>query len=392
MTIIFFSGNLHKAREISAIFADAEVRIYTDFMEKFEVAENGASFAQNAKIKLNALKNAIESRGFEAVFGSEMKRENVILMAEDSGICVESLDNLPNIFSARFANLPKNFIDSPSLASGDSKLPPSLAEGARGWVDSIDSENIARLISELKARNLSKSKAQFVSCVACCVANLKDSSLQKNNLPIPYGGIIFQLSPSLAEGDKGGGLKAQKNSSAKFANNNSTHPLAPSAREGGHNVKSSAISQKAEFAEIAKVFNVKDGLAIAYWRKVLKRKVAIITGKSSEILRVRANELQIPSDLLFMNVRDKGKIVRELKQRFALKSARIAAVGDDLNDISMFAESSLNFAPNDCATALKSLKNLTILNAKGGEGAVRESIEAILQKEKLYEKFIQYWQ
>ncbi len=39
-------------------------------------------------------------------------------------------------------------------------------------------------------------------------------------------------SPSLAEGDKWGGLKAQKNVSAQFFNNKSTHPLAPSAREG----------------------------------------------------------------------------------------------------------------------------------------------------------------
>ena len=41
-----------------------------------------------------------------------------------------------------------------------------------------------------------------------------------------------KTSPSLAEGDKGGGLKARNNSSAKFSNNESTHPLAPSAREG----------------------------------------------------------------------------------------------------------------------------------------------------------------
>ena len=200
--------------------------------------------------------------------------------------------------------------------------------------------------------------------------------------------------------------------------NESTHPLAPSAREGeqnvnptareggqsanpsarelGQNVKSGAISQKAEFTEIAKVFNVKDGLALAYWRKKLNRKVAIITGRSSEILKIRANELGI-GDLLFMNVRDKGEVLRELKQRFALDLAQIAAVGDDLNDISMFNESHLNFAPNDCASAfkdgaLKSLPNITILNAKGGCGAVREAIEMILQKEQIYEKFIQYWQ
>ena len=225
--------------------------------------------------------------------------------------------------------------------------------------------------------------------------SLQDSPKQSKN------------SPSLAEGDKGGGSNAQNNSSAKLIDIDSTHPLAPSAREGGQsanpsarewgqNVKSGAISQKAEFTEIAKVFNVKDGLALAYWRKKLNRKVAIITGRSSEILKIRANELGI-GDLLFMNVRDKGEVLRELKQRFALDLAQIAAVGDDLNDISMFNESHLNFAPNDCASAfkdgaLKSLPNITILNAKGGCGAVREAIEMILQKEQIYEKFIQYWQ
>ena len=39
-------------------------------------------------------------------------------------------------------------------------------------------------------------------------------------------------SPSLAEGDTGGGLKAQNNSGVKFSNDKSTHPLTPSAREG----------------------------------------------------------------------------------------------------------------------------------------------------------------
>ena len=238
------------------------------------------------------------------------------------------------------------------------------------------------------------------SIVCSANLNVSDSSLQDSPKQ-------SKNSPSLAEGDKGGGLKAQNNSSAKLIDIDSTHPLAPtaraggqsanpSAREGGQNVKSGAISQKAEFTEIAKVFNVKDGLALAYWRKKLNRKVAIITGRSSEILKIRANELGI-GDLLFMNVRDKGEVLRELKQRFALDLAQIAAVGDDLNDISMFNESHLNFAPNDCASAfkdgtLKSLPNITILNAKGGCGAVREAIEMILQKEQIYEKFIQYWQ
>ena len=147
------------------------------------------------------------------------------------------------------------------------------------------------------------------------------------------------------------------------------------------------LSPQDEFAEIIKVFNVKDGLALAYWAKTLNRKVAIITGRSSEILRARAKELGI-DELLFMGIRDKGAKVRELKERFALNSSQIATIGDDLNDIPMFKESLCNFAPSDCAEAMKTLPHTTILNAKGGKGAVREAIEIILKKESLYEAFV----
>ena len=41
-----------------------------------------------------------------------------------------------------------------------------------------------------------------------------------------------KTSPSLAEEDKGGGSKSQKNSGNKISNAESTHPLTPSAREG----------------------------------------------------------------------------------------------------------------------------------------------------------------
>lgn len=153
MTIIFFSGNRHKAKEIEAIFTDAKVRIYTDFMEAFEVVEYGKSFAENAKIKLNALKGAFESQLDSNHKLREINSEKIVLMAEDSGICVESLDNLPNIFSARFANLPP-------LKNGESLEAIHSA-------DSSDKDNITRLISELQARSLSESKAYFVSCVAC---------------------------------------------------------------------------------------------------------------------------------------------------------------------------------------------------------------------------------
>lgn len=147
----------------------------------------------------------------------------------------------------------------------------------------------------------------------------------------------------------------------------------------------SALKDTTNIIECAKIFNAKDGLGLAYWNHI-GRKVAIITGKSNEILLHRAKELKI--DFVFMNVKNKGEILRDLKKKLSLDSSQVAAIGDDLNDISMFKESGLNFAPNDCVEGIKSFVDIT-LNAKGGKGAVREAIEYILKKEQIYENFIQ---
>ena len=66
-------------------------------------------------------------------------------------------------------------------------------------------------------------------------------------------------SPSLAEGDKGGGLKAQNYNGAKFINSDSTHPLAPSAREGGQNATTSAKEVEFDRRESPQIRNAKKG-------------------------------------------------------------------------------------------------------------------------------------
>lgn len=139
--------------------------------------------------------------------------------------------------------------------------------------------------------------------------------------------------------------------------------------------------------EKLKIFDVKDGLGLAYWHKI-GRKSAIITGRNSEIVRNRAEELRI--DFVFMSAMNKGEIARNLKSELGLESAECAAIGDDMNDISMFREVGLAFAPNDCAKAVWNYAR--ILRAKGGRGAVREAIEEILEKDGAYEEFVKYWQ
>lgn len=137
----------------------------------------------------------------------------------------------------------------------------------------------------------------------------------------------------------------------------------------------------------AKTFNVKDGLGLKYWHS-LGRKSAIITGKSSNIVLHRAKELDV--EFVFMGIKDKGVVVKELKEKLSLESINCASIGDDVNDLPMFLESSLNFAPKDSSNIVKQKADV-VLESIGGNGAVREMIEFILKKENIYEAFINYW-
>lgn len=148
----------------------------------------------------------------------------------------------------------------------------------------------------------------------------------------------------------------------------------------------SKLPLDASIAE-TKTFNVKDGLGLKYWHSI-GRKSAIITGKSSDIVMHRARELDV--EFVFMGIRNKGAIVRELKEKLSLESNNCASIGDDVNDLSMFLEASLNFAPSDASIIVKQKADV-VLESMGGCGAVREMIEFILQKENIYETFIDYW-
>ena len=136
-----------------------------------------------------------------------------------------------------------------------------------------------------------------------------------------------------------------------------------------------------------KSFSVKDGLAIATWIKMGK-KVAIITGRKSTIVQKRADELKI--NYLFQGIKDKLSTLEKLLQELNLNYNNIAAIGDDLNDYHILKKAGLSFTPNDGVDDIQNIVDIT-LSKKGGDGAVREMIEIILEKENIKDRFLQQW-
>ena len=90
LSIILFTGNQNKVKEINHMLTNFPIPInsYTEVFESFpEVIEDGNTFVENAIKKVSATTPS----------------NDVIYIAEDSGIEVEALDGRPGIFSARYA-------------------------------------------------------------------------------------------------------------------------------------------------------------------------------------------------------------------------------------------------------------------------------------------------
>jgi 3-deoxy-D-manno-octulosonate 8-phosphate phosphatase (KDO 8-P phosphatase) len=123
-----------------------------------------------------------------------------------------------------------------------------------------------------------------------------------------------------------------------------------------------------------KHFHVRDGSAIALWRKAGKR-VAILSGRSARCVDIRAKELGISP--VVQGASDKGPPFRALLAELGLDAAQVCYVGDDLADLPVLGVVGLAACPSDAAREVRSAVHL-IANRPGGRGAVREIIETIL--------------
>jgi 3-deoxy-D-manno-octulosonate 8-phosphate phosphatase (KDO 8-P phosphatase) len=137
-----------------------------------------------------------------------------------------------------------------------------------------------------------------------------------------------------------------------------------------------------------KAFNIKDGLMIKSWN-TLGKKSAIITGRVSKIVEIRAKELDIT--FIRQGIRDKADELKKIVDELNITFDNVAIIGDDMNDLSMLKLVKKSFAPYDASSFIYDYVNYP-LNKKGGDGAVAEMIEILLKEENLYDKFLELWQ
>ncbi len=117
--VVFATGNQHKLGEVQRILtaagADIELLSLRLWPDAPSPVEDGESFAENALIKARAIS----------------AHTGLPTMADDSGICVDALNGMPGIFSARWSGEHGRDAENLLLLLGQMSEVPDHRRGAR---------------------------------------------------------------------------------------------------------------------------------------------------------------------------------------------------------------------------------------------------------------------
>ncbi|MBS2771631.1 XTP/dITP diphosphatase [Anoxybacillus rupiensis] len=124
--VIIATKNTGKAREFEALFNEKGMQVKTllDFPNCPDVEETGDTFAENARLKAEAM----------AAYFQQM------VIADDSGLSIDALDGRPGVYSARYAGEEKD-----------------------------DQANIAKVLKELKGVPFEQRTARFHCTLAIAI-------------------------------------------------------------------------------------------------------------------------------------------------------------------------------------------------------------------------------
>lgn len=129
--------------------------------------------------------------------------------------------------------------------------------------------------------------------------------------------------------------------------------------------------------EEQKSFNVRDGVGL-YLLHRAGIKTGIISGRSSQVVQRRADELKV--EFVRQGVPDKVGAFEELLAAADVDDNAVAFIGDDLNDIPLMQRCELGVAVADAAEEVRASAHY-VTQARGGMGAVREVAEFILKSQ-----------
>ncbi|MBQ7622600.1 MAG: 3-deoxy-D-manno-octulosonate 8-phosphate phosphatase [Bacteroidales bacterium] len=130
-------------------------------------------------------------------------------------------------------------------------------------------------------------------------------------------------------------------------------------------------------AEPLRVFNEKDGhgLRMAAMQGYI---LAVITGGRTEAVRKRMQAYGVPYENVYLHVRNKLAVIKEICNLHSLSPEEVLYMGDDLPDVAALRFAGVGATPCDAVPEALEASNLRS-PIGGGKGFVRWTIEQVMK-------------
>ena len=129
-----------------------------------------------------------------------------------------------------------------------------------------------------------------------------------------------------------------------------------------------------------KAFDSQDGIALQWlnWHGI---QTGVISGRISPATEERARQAKMK--YVYQGHIEKIPILEQILADAKVAAENVAFIGDDFTDVVIFNRVGLSFATANARPEVKASADFT-LEAKGGEGAVREVCETLLKARGLW--------
>ena len=130
-----------------------------------------------------------------------------------------------------------------------------------------------------------------------------------------------------------------------------------------------------EAGEESKVFHVHDAAGLIYWHRSGGIS-GFVSGRRGKMVEKRAQELSVHE--VFLGRLDKLPVFEEILVRRKMRPEEVAYVGDDLVDLPVMAAAGFAVTVPNARREVRERAHY-ITETRGGDGALREVIEILLQ-------------
>lgn len=104
MKLVYATTNENKKKVLQKEFKNLNIEVLSlkDIGFKEEIIEDGATFLENARIKAQTIYG----------FCKRKHLNDLCILGDDSGLCINALDGRPGIYTARYASNQQEFVEN----------------------------------------------------------------------------------------------------------------------------------------------------------------------------------------------------------------------------------------------------------------------------------------